>query len=92
MDVIGLEDAISKPAAFVHMTSDICTQLINDIEAIMGQLGYALYQGMVYKKNPKTTCTYTYKCDVNSFIGALEGNEAFKSRLLKYGERLRDKT
>ena len=91
MDVIGLEDAINKPAAFVHMTSDICTQLINDIEAIMGQLGYALYQGMVYKKNPKATFTYTYKCDVNSFIGALEGNEAFKSRLLKYGERLRDK-
>jgi hypothetical protein len=35
--------------------------------------------------------TYTYKCEVSAFVGTLEGNESFKARLVKYGDKLRDK-
>jgi hypothetical protein len=57
----------------------------------MKRLGYAIYKGTVYKKNPRAIYTYTYKCEMNAFVGTLEGNESFKSRLLKYGYKLRDK-
>lgn len=91
MDVIGLQTATTKASSFVPMTTDVFTQLIHDIEVLMSRFGYAMHHGMVYKKHPKALYTYIFKCDVNSFIGALEGNETFKPRLLKYGDRLKEK-
>jgi hypothetical protein len=73
------------------ITADQCTQLINDVEVLMKRLRYAIYKGTVYKKNPRAMYTYTYKCEVSAFVGTLEGNESFKARLVKYGDKLRDK-
>jgi hypothetical protein len=61
------------------ITADQCSQLISDIEILMKRLGYAIYKGTVYKKNPRTTYSYTYKCEINAFVGTLEGKESFKS-------------
>ena len=96
LDVRGLEvssrdDLRKRSRVMKSITTDKCTQLINDIEILMERLGYAIHQGMVFKKNPKAVYTYTYKCDVNTFIGTLEGNEAFRSRLVKYGDKIREK-
>ena len=38
------------------LTTDKCTQVINDIEILMQQLGYAVHQGIIYKRNP-VRCT-----------------------------------
>lgn len=73
------------------LTSDQTTQLIHDIERLMHKLGYALHRGMILRKEREAMYTYTIKCDVNSFIGTLEGNETFKTRLSKYGKQVRDK-
>lgn len=63
--------------------SDKFTVLVNDIGIAMKSLGYALYNGKVYKKCEKAKYTYTYKCDVVAFVHGLAGNELFKGRLLK---------
>ena len=96
LDVFGLDverNIVGQPSSVVPkaITTDHCTQLINDIEILMQRLGYAINQGMVFKKHEKAIYTYTYKCEINSFIGALEGNESMKSRLVKYGERIKEK-
>lgn len=96
VDVNGLERAKSdgegtKAIIPKAMTTDQCTQLINDIEILMSKLGYAIYKGTVYKKDPRAVYTYTYKCEVSAFIGTLEGNESFKSRLVKYGDKVKEK-
>ena len=75
-------------------TSDPSQQtmkLINDIGRLMSKLGYALHRGMIHKKEEKAVYTHSYKCDVNSFIGTLKGNELFKARLSKYGRSVRKK-
>ncbi|KAK3734488.1 hypothetical protein QZH41_008196, partial [Actinostola sp. cb2023] len=74
-----------------EITTDQCTQLINDIEILMTRLGYAMYEGAVYRKDPRSRYTYSYKCDVSSFIGTLEGNESFRSRLVKFGEKVKER-
>ena len=96
MDLKGVEVADSEAQGnestnIRSLTTDQTTQLINDIGRMMSKLGYALHRGMIHKKEDKAMYTYLYKCDVNSFIGTLEGNESFKARLSKYGRSVREK-
>ena len=70
--------------------SDKFTVLINDIGIAMKRLGYALYNGKVYKKCDEAKYTYTYKCDVETFVHSLAGNEFFKGRLLKDMKKIID--
>ena len=95
LDVRGLDvssrDVLTKSGVKKAITSDACTQLINDIEVLMKNLGYAIHQGNILKKNAKAVYTFSYKCDVNTFIGTLEGNDCFRTRLIKYGDKVREK-
>ncbi|KAK3732383.1 hypothetical protein QZH41_006440, partial [Actinostola sp. cb2023] len=50
---IELEDASCAVLA-KEITTDQCTQLINDIEILMTRLGYAMYEGAVYRKDPRS--------------------------------------
>lgn len=71
LDVDGFDSLVddNETSHGKVMTTDPCTQLINDIEILMKHLGYAMYQGAVFKKVPSSKYTYRYKCEVNSFIG-----------------------
>ena len=70
--------------------SDKLTILVNDITIAMEKLEYASYRGKVYKKNPKSRYTYTYKCEARAFINSLATNEQFKSRLIRDMRRVID--
>ena len=63
--------------------SDKLTILVNDITIAMEKLEYASYRGKVYKKNPRSRYTYSYKCEARAFINSLATNEQFKSRLIR---------
>ena len=70
--------------------SDNFTVLVNDIGIAIKRLGYALYNGKVYKKCDRAKYTYTYKCNVEAFVHSLAGNEFFKARLLKDMKKIID--
>ena len=97
MDLQGVEmtefqaGGSGKSTSIRSLTSDQPTQLIHDIERLMTKLGYALHRGMILRKEKKAMYTFTEKCNMNSFIGTLEGNEAFKARLSKYGKQVKEK-
>ena len=57
----------------------------------MAKLNYAISKGETYKSEPTAKYTYTRKCSVVEFIGTLEGNEEFKTRLVQHGEKVKDK-
>lgn len=63
--------------------SDKLTILINDITIAMKKLNYASYRGKVYKREPRSRYTYSFKCDARAFINTLATNEQFKSRLVR---------
>lgn len=94
----GLElDIAGMPAEIVaeeeacltsEITTDPCVILIHDIEKIMKKLNFALYKGEVYKLIPGAKFTYQLKCDVEKFIGTLEGNAVLKAKIIKYGKRV----
>ena len=63
--------------------SDKLTILINDITIAMKKLNYASYRGKVYKREPRSRYTYSFKCDGRAFINTLATNEQFKSRLVR---------
>lgn len=89
MDNLSYDVCCSVPPK--QITTDQCTQLINDVEILMSKLGYALYEGEIYKKVKQARYTYSYKCDVSSFIGTLEGNEFFRSRLVRFGDKVKER-
>ena len=63
--------------------SDKWTILINDITIAMKKLNYASYRGKVYRREPRSRYTYSFKCDARAFINTLATNEQFKSRLVR---------
>lgn len=73
LDVDGLDDSCigidTGSTSTKALTTDQCTQLINEIEILMTKLGYAIHQGTVFRKNSRAKYTYTYKCEVSAFIG-----------------------
>ena len=63
--------------------SDKLTILVNDITIAMKKLNYASYRGKVYKKDPRSRYTYSFKCESRAFVNTLATNEQFKSRLVR---------
>ena len=63
--------------------SDKLTILVNDITIAMKKLEYACYRGKVYKRDPRSMYTYSYKCEARAFVNSLATNEQFKSRLIR---------
>ena len=61
--------------------SDKLTILVNDITIAMKKLNYASYREKVYKKDPRSRYTYSFKCESRAFVNTLATNEQFKSRL-----------
>ena len=66
MDVEGVETECyyEDAGCFIPpkpITTDQCTQLINDIEILMSRLGYALYEGEIFKKVNQARYTYSFK-------------------------------
>ena len=57
----------------------------------MTKLKYALSKGFLYKKVSEAVFTYVPKCEIKTFIGTLEGNEAFKDRLVKFGKKISER-
>ena len=55
----------------------------HDISIAKRRLDYALYRGTIYRKCEGAIYSYSYKCDVKSFVNSLAANELFKARLLK---------
>ena len=62
---------------------DKLTILVNDITIAMKKLNYASYRGKVYKKDPRSRYTYSFKCESRAFVNTLATNEQFKSRLIR---------
>ena len=69
--------------------SDNFTVLVNDIGIAMKRLGYALYNGRVYKKCDKTKYTCVYKCNVEAFAHSLAGNKFQSQAFERYEEQHR---
>ncbi|XP_068757363.1 uncharacterized protein [Montipora capricornis] len=70
--------------------SDKLTILINDVTIAMKRLDYASYRGKVYKRDPRSKYTYSFKCEARSFINTLATNEQFKSRLVRHMRKVID--
>ena len=96
VDLIGFD--IPLPGRAVSSPQDGCepslgdklTVLINDIALVMKKLEYALYRGTIYKKCEKAKYTYSFKCDVSTFVNTLAANESFKARLLNTMKKVID--
>lgn len=69
---------------------DKLTVLINDISIAMKRLDYALYRGTIYRKCEGAVYSYSYRCDVKTFVNSLAANESFKARLLKEMKKVID--
>ena len=65
------------------------TILINDVTIAMKRLDYASYRGKVYKRDPRSKYTYSFKCE-RSFINTLATNEQFKSRVVRHMRKVID--
>ena len=63
--------------------SDKLTILVNGITIAMKKLEYACYRGKVYKRDPRSMYTYSYKCKARAFVTSLTTNKQFKSRLIR---------
>ncbi|XP_068759716.1 uncharacterized protein [Montipora capricornis] len=72
------------------MLSNKLAILVNDIAIAMGKLGYATYRGKIYKKDPRSTFTFSYKCETRAFVNTLATNEQFKSRMLPQMKKIID--
>ena len=70
--------------------SDKLTILINDVTIAMKRLDYASYRGKVYKRDPRSKYTYSFKCEARSFMNTLATNEQFKSRLVQHMRKVID--
>ena len=85
LDKFGFNSTETTTASGVeekHL-SDKLTILVNDITIAMKRLNYASYRGKVYKKDPRSRYTYSFKCESRAFVNTLATNEQFKSRLVR---------
>lgn len=67
-------------------TSGIELKRLSDkltIVIAMKKLNYASYRGKVYKRQPRSRYTYSFKCDARAFINTLATIEQFRSRLVR---------
>ena len=64
--------------------SDKLTILVNDITIAIKRLNYASYRGKVYKKDPRSRYTYSFKCESRAFVNTLATSRLVtKSRLIR---------
>lgn len=64
------------------------TVLCNDIQLVMEKLQYAVHQGEIFKREPKSKYTYQHLCTMKTFLYSLMGNDTFKDRLVQHSTRV----
>lgn len=88
LDSGDIQDTQEQSSAPNKPLSCPVTVLCNDIQLAMKKLQYAVHQGEVFKRDPRSMYTYKHLCPMKTFILSLMGNESFKDRLVQHHARV----